>query len=436
MALSGPCALALVWLLQLASGWSMSDLIYSEKHKTAESLVRDAEATTRRRQQQQQQQRTPRALSVQNASRSIPSRALGTPSSCYLQRRCSNLEMLPELSARTAPLTLADRCQYRHTTLAMAQAACSKTAGCGGVVEDKKLLCQGTTKAYELRSGNICTGAQPRCPVLGCVAHSWIRSRGTACNEQHAHRPLRETSAMTPWEARRQTSMAPRTNIVPRPDATIYRANVAVNMREYFQGHWNVGTYEGMDCAQMRRVGADGDGGKVVCWDAVPAPSEPCFVLSVGVGGAPGAPPDFSFERDLHRRLPHCTMDVYDGTNFGRGPITNAPKYVNFFPQNFQPTTWQKYQGRRVDIFKIDCEGCEFESIAPFIDNVHTEQLLFEIHGGGRHKQVEQLMRSLNKTLGIYYREPNIQFSDGTCIEFALRRRRKANPVQTPASSP
>ena len=129
-------------------------------------------------------------------------------------------------------------------------------------------------------------------------------------------------------------------------------------------------------------------------------------------------------------------MDVYDGTNFGRGPITNAPKYVNFFPQNFQPTTWQKYQGRRVDIFKIDCEGCEFESIAPFIDNVHTEQLLFEIHGGGRHKQVEQLMRSLNKTLGIYYREPNIQFSDGTCIEFALRRRRKANPVQTPASSP
>ena len=36
---------------------------------------------------------------------------------------------------------------------------------------------------------------------------------------------------------------------------------------------------------------------------------------------------------------------------------------------------------------------------------------------------VEKLMRAINKTHGIYYREPNIQHSDGTCIEFALRRR-------------
>lgn len=196
-----------------------------------------------------------------------------------------------------------------------------------------------------------------------------------------------------------------------------------VDMRAFFQNHWNPGTYEGYDCARMRRVGPRGDGGKTVCFDAVPAPDEPCFVLSVGVGGDPGAPPDFRFEIDLHRRLPHCSIDVYDGTNFGRGAIRNAPGFVTLYPENFRPNTWRRYRNRHVDIFKIDCEGCEFETVAPFIANVHTEQLMMEVHGANRHGDVQHLMKSLNRTHGIYYREPNIQYSDGTCIEFALRRR-------------
>jgi hypothetical protein len=206
------------------------------------------------------------------------------------------------------------------------------------------------------------------------------------------------------------------------------------NMREYFQEHWNPGTHEGADCERVRRFGPSGDGGKVVCFDAVPRTSEPCFVLSVGVGGPPGQPPDFRFEIDLHRRLPHCRIDVYDGTNFGRGAIRNAPHFVKFHAENFSPTTWKRYAGRRVDIFKIDCEGCEFESVPPFLEHVHTEQLLVEVHGNRWKHQVEQLMTSLNRTHGIYYREPNIQHSDGTCIEFALRRR--GNASFRPASRP
>ena len=58
-------------------------------------------------------------------------------------------------------------------------------------------------------------------------------------------------------------------------------------------------------------------------------------------------------------------------------------------------------------------------------------QVLLELHGSrdylpstdASEAAVEKLMRAINKTHGIYYREPNIQYSDGTCIEFALRRR-------------
>ena len=123
-----------------------------------------------------------------------------------------------------------------------------------------------------------------------------------------------------------------------------------MSMRAYFQNQWHPGTAEGYDCALMRRMGAAGDGGKMVCLDALPAADRPCFVLSVGVGG------DFSFEIDLHQRAPHCQIDAMDGTNYGHGAIRNAPSFVNFVPLNFDAVTWRKYKDRRVDILKIDCE--------------------------------------------------------------------------------
>ena len=69
--------------------------------------------------------------------------------------------------------------------------------------------------------------------------------------------------------------------------------------------------------------------------------------------------------------------------------------------------------------------GCELSAAAPFVRHVHSEQILMEVHGSNRYARdaVDGLMTALNQTHGIYYREPNIEWSDGTCIEFALRRR-------------
>ena len=204
------------------------------------------------------------------------------------------------------------------------------------------------------------------------------------------------------------------------------RYTAPTNMREYFQSHWNPGTFEGFDCARMRRVGPPGDGGKMVCYDAIPMPPSECFVLSVGVGGDPGQPPDFRFEVDLHRRFPHCSIHVYDGTNFGRGAIKNAPRFVKFYPENFAASTADRYRTKKVDLFKIDCEGCEFSTIQPVLDKVQIEQFNLEVHGANRHGEVARLMGGINRTHGIYYKEPNIQHSDGTCIEFAFRHRHGA----------
>eukprot|EP00966_Prymnesium_polylepis_P254849 5888302-Prymnesium_polylepis.1 len=80
------------------------------------------------------------------------------------------------------------------------------------------------------------------------------------------------------------------------------------------------------------------------------------------------------------------------------------------------------------------------------MENLETEQVMLELHAGpeelmhlvrnssrlrGRYghdfaegpRAVDELLGMLNKTHGMYYREPNMQFSPGTCIEFAWRRR-------------
>jgi hypothetical protein len=158
----------------------------------------------------------------------------------------------------------------------------------------------------------------------------------------------------------------------------------------------------------------------MLCLDTLPAPHERCLVISVGSAG------DFGFEAALHRQLPHRSVHVHDGSNFGRGPIRNMPTFVNFFSEDFGAHTRRRYANvSQVDVLKVDCEGCEFEAVVPFIDRVPTQSLLVKIHGGPhRRDDVQRLMTRLNRTHGIYYREPNIEHSDGTCIEFALRLRK------------
>ncbi len=198
------------------------------------------------------------------------------------------------------------------------------------------------------------------------------------------------------------------------------------NILQYFESKWNTGTPDGIDCNHVIRVGPRGDGGKLVCADAMPSPGQPCRVVSVGLGS------DFGFESDLHRHWPHCVIDMYDGTNWGRQyPV--FPPYIKFHKENFNAGFAQRLKGGTpISLFKIDCEGCEFTAMEPFISQVCPEQFQVEVHGGGAYAgpsgyaKVDKLMRAFNRTHGVFYKEPNIQFTAGDCVEFAFRRREGA----------
>lgn len=126
-----------------------------------------------------------------------------------------------------------------------------------------------------------------------------------------------------------------------------------------------------------------------------------CLVYSVGSNG------DFRFEEGMQAVLPGvCEIHTFDFTNFAY----KVPKGKNIFFHNwglkpsytetkvaksggfgqldirnkafktFQETIKELgHEGRPIDIFKIDCEGCEWATYKDWI-NADMRQILVEVH--------------------------------------------------------
>ena len=202
-------------------------------------------------------------------------------------------------------------------------------------------------------------------------------------------------------------------------------------VKHYFQSMWHPGLPLGGDCAHLERLGNAGDGDKVLC-GASKLLSGACRVVSVGSHG------DFSFENNLHQRAPGCRMDTYDPE---KSYAKLAPRFVNFLPEVFQASSAKRYEGKRISVLKIDCEGCEYTALEPFLAATCTDTILLELHGckvaSPRGEQVatsgwgplrrlqesHKLMSALEADYVVYSAEPNVEWSDGTCVEYGLRRR-------------
>lgn len=205
----------------------------------------------------------------------------------------------------------------------------------------------------------------------------------------------------------------------------LYQIQDKLNLRKlpsspYFLKNWEPNFH----CSHARRIGKMGDGGKWIC-DLFQLRSRPnCLVYSAGSHG------DFSFEMDLKNYLPNCEIHTFDMN------LYRCPKNVCVFHKvrlgNGQPASisqsWPMivenlgHKGRRIDVFKIDVEGGEFQffpTIFQSSNHSHPQQILVEIHPKtveGTHSLFELLRKN---NYAIFSKDPNI-VSRATLFEYAF----------------
>jgi len=190
-------------------------------------------------------------------------------------------------------------------------------------------------------------------------------------------------------------------------------------------------------CRHERRVGGMGDGPKWVCDPHRISRSDVskkeeavgghrCLVYSIGSAG------NTLFERGVQRDVPGgCEVHTFDMMTWNRRngnfsallTETNAifhpwgietAENVRRNPQKFK--TFQEtlevlnHTGRIIDVFKIDCEGCEWRIYEDWFDaNVTLRQILVEVHGVKVPQTFElfdRLMRRENYV--CFHKEANV----------------------------
>ena len=179
-----------------------------------------------------------------------------------------------------------------------------------------------------------------------------------------------------------------------------------VQGRAWWQNWWE--PCAECECHQHRlRIGRQGDGGKWLC-----ATGKHDLVASVGSNN------EFSYEYDMHKRF-NSTVEVYDHTS--RPPSGSVP-WLTFHKQAMTRHRLREIAAKRPSVLKMDCEGCEC--------NVFDAESLMALRAAHTQIQIEVHFQP-NKTAQLWHhfeeagyyaarKEPNIQYSDGRCVELLL----------------
>jgi len=158
-----------------------------------------------------------------------------------------------------------------------------------------------------------------------------------------------------------------------------------------------------------KRFGGDGDGGKELCTTATSLGTDGCQVISVGSNG------EASFEKAVHQFAPSCTISTWDGTLDQNGPrsANHLPSFIRFVPMNFNASSYEKFnRSTPVSVLKVDCPGCDMDALVPWVDNICTEQISFELEGSAgqppaNHPFTGPLFARLSREFFFVYAEPN-----------------------------
>lgn len=280
-----------------------------------------------------------------------------------------------------------------------------------------------------------------------------LPTTGVSIREENDYRLAYEESfgffddiSSAEWEKLRSITLARVNNADPRNPL-----QMANHPAAFYQNNWD----PDFSCRHDTKIGL-GDGGKWVCdphrivaqsskrmeqYKAIKKNvSAGCLVYSVGSNG------DFHFEEGVQDILGPgvCEIHTFDFTDYahqvpaGKGiifhhwglkPSYNETKQTRSggFGQSTAEGTFKTLQetkkelgheDRPIDIFKIDCEGCEWGTYKDWLET-DIRQILVEVH------QVPEVAHDYFSNLQhagyvIFHKEPNIQYGGGACVEYAM----------------
>jgi hypothetical protein len=191
-------------------------------------------------------------------------------------------------------------------------------------------------------------------------------------------------------------------------------------------------------CLHEVRLGGNGDGPKWVC-DPHRIDPNNCLVYSIGSNN------NFMFEESVLRDIsPACEIHTFDPT-IGDHP-SRKPKEVQFHPwglasesgtshirrhnrKKYNATMKSmesiikvlKHENRTVDVFKFDCEDCEWTTVHGWFPAVPHRQIQGELHGGTQNGNAAQFMTFLQaKGYVAFHKESNTLGCKGDCIEYSF----------------
>jgi len=208
--------------------------------------------------------------------------------------------------------------------------------------------------------------------------------------------------------------------------------------RVWWQTHYEPSFH----CEFAERLGDLGDGGKWVCdpdriRENVLTNGAPCLVYSVGSNGK------FGFEQDIMNRIsPSCEVHTFDPAPAGSGLPQGASYHQ--WPLGVDGTSVQGveakslaktadelgHKNRTIDIFKIDCEGCEWTTYDSWFDGgLDIRQIQVELHwphlpGNSPSDKATKAHKFYNYLFDrgyvVFSKEPNTLGCSGECIEYSF----------------
>lgn len=208
-----------------------------------------------------------------------------------------------------------------------------------------------------------------------------------------------------------------------------------LNAYDPFEQTWN--------CYFEQRIGREfGDGGKFVCGlDGYFRSLPSCLVYSIGSDG------DFSFEEAVKSNF-GCEIHTFDptgdtpilqtlasrrgiefhaiGLGQGEGEMKNANNVTHPVLPLYKMMKLVGHTGRKLDILKVDCEGCEHAAFEAIYDAVLAKelvigQILVEMHGADIRLNTAFFERTNSANYYIFHKERNHWGCQGyACVEFSL----------------